>query len=389
MDFQFPFLVLLAKKVKKPLVVFDLETTGLLSSAEIGVTELACLKIHPSGAIERFQSLVNPECALPEEVAALTGITEDMVMDKLAFPVVWAQAHDFFQDALAFGFNSNNFDVKVLETQWQRYGMDVAPLQFYDVRVWHQIIQHGSQKGTLLDVARQCGAPMPDELHRAAADVEVTAHVMNTFLQEEGLKPLRDKRIKFSPSTPPIFPPQATASDTQNATDIFSWVESEMGVNGYAPLSVWAGKLNLPSKHLEELLETAIDTRTVNPHLFAHKPTQHWLKQNDRLLTAIASAYPSEHEVGKLHYPFQRLNVTMLQEKASHLIFDFVQLRIAMIDLGQPYVTRRGFLESSVRDQNAIDQKPASSLHFGGATSPESSPSPPATSPKKSRPSFC
>ena len=70
--------------LKRPLIFFDLETTGLDFKYD-RIIEIAAHKVHPDGRIEKIHSRINPGIRIPAEISALTGISNDDVSGAPTF----------------------------------------------------------------------------------------------------------------------------------------------------------------------------------------------------------------------------------------------------------------------------------------------------------------
>ena len=67
--------------LKKPLVIFDLETTGL-DMVKDRVIQISYIKVYPDGREERGNEIINPERPIDPFITQLTGIGEEEVKDK-------------------------------------------------------------------------------------------------------------------------------------------------------------------------------------------------------------------------------------------------------------------------------------------------------------------
>ena len=164
--------------LQKPLVIFDLETTGL-DLVKDRIIQLSYIKVYPDGREERVNELVNPEKLIPVEVEALTGITNDMVKDKPTFKQIAQRLSNDFVGCDFAGFNSNHFDVPLLAEEFLRAGID---FDFSKCRLIDaQTIFHKMERRNLAAAYKfYCGRRMEDdfEAHRADQDTEATYRVL-------------------------------------------------------------------------------------------------------------------------------------------------------------------------------------------------------------------
>ena len=70
--------------LQKPLVIFDLETTGL-DFVKDRVIQLSYIKVMPNGEERRENLTINPLIPIPQFITELTGISDADVADKPSF----------------------------------------------------------------------------------------------------------------------------------------------------------------------------------------------------------------------------------------------------------------------------------------------------------------
>ena len=162
----------------KPLVIFDLETTGL-DLVKDRIIQISYIKVYPNGQEERGNELVNPEKPIPEEVAVLTGISNEDVKDKPTFKQLGQILAGKFTGCDFAGFNSNHFDIPLLAEEFLRAGID---FDFSKCRLIDaQTIFHRMERRNLAAAYKfYCGRKIEDdfEAHRADQDTEATYRVL-------------------------------------------------------------------------------------------------------------------------------------------------------------------------------------------------------------------
>ncbi len=194
--------------ITRPLVIFDLETTGL-DIVKDRIFQLSYIKVFPDGTEERGNLFFNPEKKIPQEVAELTGTSDEDVADKPTFKEMSKELEEKFSGCDFAGFNSNRFDVPMLSEEFYRAGInfDFGKCRLIDA----QTIFHKMEKRNLAAAYKfYTGHKMEDdfEAHRADQDTEATYRVLQGELdmyspekQEEEERRLEndmDKLAEFS-----------------------------------------------------------------------------------------------------------------------------------------------------------------------------------------------
>ena len=164
--------------LKKPLVVFDLETTGL-DIVNDHIIQLSFIKVYPDGKEERGDHLINPGKHIPEMITELTGIDDEKVKDAPSFKQISTTLAETFKGCDFAGFNSNRFDVPMLAEEFLRAGID---FDFSKCRLIDaQAIFHKMERRNLAAAYKfYCGRKMEEdfEAHRADQDTEATYRVL-------------------------------------------------------------------------------------------------------------------------------------------------------------------------------------------------------------------
>lgn len=164
--------------LQKPLVIFDLETTGL-DLVKDRVIQISYIKVYPDGREVRGNELINPEKVIDPIITQLTGISNDDVKDKPTFKQLAAKLNEVFTGSDIAGFNSNHFDVPLLAEEFLRAGID---FDFSKCRLIDaQTIFHKMERRNLAAAYKfYCGRKMEDdfEAHRADQDTEATYRVL-------------------------------------------------------------------------------------------------------------------------------------------------------------------------------------------------------------------
>lgn len=103
-------------------VFFDTETTGI-SPKKDRVAEFAAIKTDMKyNVVEVLHLYINPQIPMPEEAAAVHGLTDEFLADKPTFEEVAEQIIDFMQDTDAIAHNSN-YDEGMLNAEFERLGV--------------------------------------------------------------------------------------------------------------------------------------------------------------------------------------------------------------------------------------------------------------------------
>lgn len=166
-------------KLKRPIIFFDLETTGVDTSKD-RIVEISLVKVMPDGEEIIKTRRLNPQMHIPAEATAIHGITDEDVKDCPTFAQVAKSLEQFIQGCDFGGFNSNRFDLPMLVEEFLRVGINVdfKKRKFIDV----QNIFHKMEQRTLVAAYKfYCNKDLT-EAHSAEADTLATYEVLKAQL---------------------------------------------------------------------------------------------------------------------------------------------------------------------------------------------------------------
>ncbi len=165
--------------LKRPIVFFDLETTGVDTSKD-RIVEISLVKVMPNGEKIIKTRRLNPEMPIPAEATAVHHITDEDVKDCPTFRQVAKSLAQFLEGCDFGGFNSNRFDLPVLVEEFLRAGVDVdfKRRKFVDV----QNIFHKMEQRTLVAAYKFYCQKDLTEAHSAEADTLATYEVLEAQL---------------------------------------------------------------------------------------------------------------------------------------------------------------------------------------------------------------
>lgn len=181
----------------KPLIFFDLETTGISISKD-RIIELCAIKIMPDKSRTMMLQLFYPEMPIPTDASAVHGITDEMVKNEPTFREKAKEVAAFFADCDLAGYNIAKFDIPILVEELLRAGLEENP--FEKVKVIDSLSIFFKKEPRNLAAALKFYAN--EEIvnaHSAEADVEATIKVLNGQLEKySDLNPTPDALHEFS-----------------------------------------------------------------------------------------------------------------------------------------------------------------------------------------------
>ena len=177
-------------QLTRPLVFFDLETTGL-NIASDRIVELSYYKVFPNGTSEGKTFRVKPvqmmlgqevQLHISEEASAVHGIYDEDLVNCPTFKEIAPELVKVLEDADLAGYNSNHFDLPLLAEEMMRAGVniDLKGTKMVDV---FTIFQRQEPRNLVAAYKFYCGKDLTNA-HSADADTMATYEVLMAQLEK-------------------------------------------------------------------------------------------------------------------------------------------------------------------------------------------------------------
>lgn len=176
-----PLFFIMELKLKKPIVFFDLETTGI-NPASDRIVEISMLKVLPNGTEISKTYRVNPQMPIPAGSTEIHGISDEDVKDSPTFKMLAKEFVSIIEDADIGGYNSNKFDIPLLAEEFLRAGTDIdlKKRNFVDVMV---IFMKKEPRNLEAAFKFYCDKDLKDA-HSALADTQATYEIFKAQLDK-------------------------------------------------------------------------------------------------------------------------------------------------------------------------------------------------------------
>lgn len=167
------------RSVNDDLIVFDIETTGLSRETD-RITEIGAVRLHDLEVAESFDTFVNPEKKIPENIIRLTSITDEMVADAPSEADALKTFLNFCGDAPLIAHNAE-FDVSFIRSACERNGIGFTN-PYIDTLPLCKAALPNKKKFTLDAVAEEFGLGSFNH-HRACDDSEMLANIFIRLIE--------------------------------------------------------------------------------------------------------------------------------------------------------------------------------------------------------------
>lgn len=161
--------------------VVDIETTGGTWSNGGRITEVAVVKYDGFKELDRWSTLINPECTIPPFITGLTGINNNMVQSAPRFHEI-AKELILRTEGLTFVAHNVQFDYRFIEAEYQKLGYRYVRKQLCTCKLSRKLLPQLRRHNLDTLLAHYAITIPPGQRHRALGDAAATAQILGYLL---------------------------------------------------------------------------------------------------------------------------------------------------------------------------------------------------------------
>lgn len=170
----------MAKLENQKFVCLDCETTGLETDKD-RIIELAIIKFDITQSYDKYETLVDPQCRIPEESIAIHHITQKMVSGNPVIKEVLPKFLEFVGNEIIVG-HGITFDIEIINETAKREGIPctIKNNRFIDTLRLARL--YGESPTNSLEQLRKHFHIEAEVAHRAMSDVIVNIEVFKRLV---------------------------------------------------------------------------------------------------------------------------------------------------------------------------------------------------------------
>ena len=213
--------------------VIDVETTG---SGLYGnrLTEICIALVEGGEVIDKFTSLVNPQCIIPPFITGLTGIDNELVKNAPKFYEIADQIDRFTHNSIFVAHNVN-FDYNVIRGEFKNIAQPYTRKKLCTVRLSRKLYP-GLNSYSLGKLCQALGIPLYNR-HRAEGDTDATVLLLQKILKLESSDEVIDSflHVRSKEATLPPHLKRENIEDLPEKAGIYLFMDKDGKV-------IYAGK---------------------------------------------------------------------------------------------------------------------------------------------------
>ena len=180
-------------KFKKPLVVLDIETTGVNPSKD-EIIELYMLKVINNEFIDEYHSKFNINKNIPLFISKLTGIYDWHLKNSPELKSELNNIKTFLENAIVVGHNLS-FDISFLKNAFEKNKIEISFNEKIDTLKMSRALLRNKVRNHKLSTISQFFKTQNKNNHNAKDDVLTTYEILMNLLLDKKLNGISNFKI--------------------------------------------------------------------------------------------------------------------------------------------------------------------------------------------------